>query len=145
MAVTLTKSVTINRPREQVFAFISDFRNLARVGSGVSRVEHAGGPETGLGAKYRTYGKIAGRNTDGEMEVIEWDPPNSFAARGTFGRVPFTDRFTLEPVGMATRVTQVDTNEPSGLFKALGFVYGPVVGWFLQRDLKRMKAAVEAG
>ena len=142
--VKIVAQITINKPVDKIFARLSDFRTMTQYGSGVSLVAHVGGPKKGLGAKYRTYGKILGRNTNSEIEVISYEPPHAITTRGTFGHISFEDRLTLKSVKGATQLTLTDTSHPFGLFKAFSFIYKPVVAWYMSRDLNRIKKFLES-
>lgn len=103
----IRETIEISRRPEDVFAYLDD---LARHGewqeSIVSaRVDAAGGTRVGTRAtEVRRMGK---REQEITYEVIEHDPPRSFAFRGVDGPVRVAGRGTVEPVGdgSSSRVT----------------------------------------
>lgn len=67
-----------------------------------------------------------GRRFDWTVEVVEFDPPRRMVSRSVEGKLNFTVRFTLEPAGGGTRVTQrIDAD--SGLGGIFGKIADPLV------------------
>lgn len=65
-------SVTITRPRQEVFAFMDNGENDPSWRPGVKEIAHVSGE--GLGAKYRQVVKgPGGRDMAGDIEVTEYD------------------------------------------------------------------------
>lgn len=142
--VKIIARVTISQPIERVFSFMADFANMPKIGSGVSKIKHLGGPKIGLGAKYQTFGQIWQKQVEGFIEVIEFAKNQSFKAKGIFGHVAFEDSFKFEKTLTGTRVTQTSLSFPGGLFGFLSFLYKPIVAYFINRDLASLKKVLES-
>lgn len=144
MAISISKTVKINRPAGEVFDHLSDFQMMAQFGSGVSELKHVGGPKIGKGAKFQTSGKIWGRKVEGKMEVVHFDKPKAITIKGIFAHVPYDDRITLKPAGDSTELTLADTSSPPGFFKTFSFIYKPILAFYINKDLNRLKRFLES-
>lgn len=141
------RSVTIAKPRAELFAFWRDFQNLPRFMANLERIEPSGG-EPGhatwhiTAANGKTYAvdtRIA-REVDGEL--IAWRSTED-SDIDTEGRVTFEDA----PGDRGTRVSLIIAYKPKG-----GAI-GDTVAKLMRRspdlqarhDLKRFKMLMETG
>ena len=93
------RTITINRPLDEVFTFVADGRNAKLWRSGVLDVDLVSG--AGLGARYSQGVRgPGGRRIAADYEVTEFEPNSKIAFRATAGPVRPTGSFTFE--GMAT-------------------------------------------
>jgi uncharacterized membrane protein len=120
MATRAEVSVAINRPVEEVFAFVSVPENNPRWQKGVIEVERLSAKLTGLGATGRFRRKLLGREIAGTAEVIEYEPSRTFAYRGTAGPLSFKLRYTFQFLGDRTRLNLVVEGESQGFFGLVG-------------------------
>lgn len=89
--------VEINRPPAEVFKFIADLSNEPRYVPNVLETEKISDGPTGVGTKYREVTRVMlGRKAVATYEITQYDPPTTFAFRGTSGRSRFRGRWTLE-------------------------------------------------
>jgi uncharacterized protein YndB with AHSA1/START domain len=96
-------SVTVERPVEEVFAFLADAENDPRWRSGVLDIERVAGD--GVGARYRQGVKgPMGRRVSGDFEITEYAPPRAIGFRATAGPVRPEGRYELEPAAGGTQV-----------------------------------------
>jgi carbon monoxide dehydrogenase subunit G len=137
-------SITINRPVQEVFAFISDKANDTRWSPSIIRVERVSG-DGAVGTKYRQVIKVPGRGeVPTELEVTSYDPGKRYAFRGTDGPVKPEGSFDLADEGGATRVTFKLDAQLSGPAKLMG----PMVGKGMRSEveaLDRLKQVLETG
>jgi uncharacterized membrane protein len=99
-----TRSITIRRPVDAVFAFVADGTNGPKWRSGVLDVELVSG--RGAGARYRQGVKgPGGRRIAADYEVTAEEPNQRLAFRATAGPVRPTGEFRFEDVDGATRLT----------------------------------------
>ena len=82
---TKSKSILIHSTPEKVFAQMDDFSktgmhmsesSMMMMGSKL-KLEQLSTNPTGVGAKYRWYGKMMGMTMDFSETVTKWQPPNS--------------------------------------------------------------------
>jgi uncharacterized membrane protein len=98
------RTITINRPIDEVFAFVADGRNAPRWRSGVLDVDLVSG--AGLGARYSQGVRgPGGRRIAADYEITEYEPNSKIAFRATAGPVRPTGSFTFEGMGTGTILT----------------------------------------
>jgi uncharacterized membrane protein len=126
-------SITINRPVQDVFAFVANKENDPRWSPSIVEVQRVSGDGT-VGSKYRQVIKVPGRGqVPTEVEVTSYDPGRRYAFHGTEGPVKPEGSFDFADEGGATRVTFKLDAQLSGPAKLMG----PMIG-------KGMKSEVEA-
>lgn len=139
------RSVTIARPRQELFEFWRDFGNLATFMENVESVEHTGPTRTLWRIKApgnRTVDVETEIAREIEGELIAWrSVPGSDI--DTEGRVEFSDA----PGERGTRVTAIVAYDPPGgaIGKAIAkmFLREPAIQ--IRHDLKRFKMLMETG
>jgi uncharacterized protein YndB with AHSA1/START domain len=149
----VTVSTTIQRPREEVYAYLADVANHAEftdhflVGWRLTSEDSIG---LGAGGRFRL--KIRGnRFSFGDITLAELEPPASILARGRGGRWNRTRwlmRWELEPSQAGTRVTFSIETQPGNWTDRIGETMYRVGrfhkrGW--KRALKRLRAILEDG
>ena len=98
------RSIVIQRPIDEVFAFVGDGTTAPRWRSGVLDVEHVAGK--GVGEQWRQGVKgPGGRRIAADYEITEWDPPRGLAFRATAGPVRPTGSYRLATEDGGTRLT----------------------------------------
>jgi uncharacterized membrane protein len=118
-----TRSITIHRPIDAVFAFVADGTNGPKWRSGVVDVALVSG--RGTGARYRQGVKgPGGRRIDADYEVTAEEPNRRIAFRATAGPVRPTGEFRFEELGTETRLTFALEAELGGWKRLL--MSGPV-------------------
>ena len=73
------EQVVIDATVEEVWEVVSDLPRWERLFASASRFEHAGGPETGLGARYQLRLHIGSAHVGSLIEVVECDAPGDLA------------------------------------------------------------------
>jgi len=92
------------QPREDVFAYLSDFSNTKEWDPGVVVAERLGGSAIGQGTEFRLAARLLGRTATLTYRIVEFDPPRSVAFRGENATVVSFDRVTLDETAGGTRV-----------------------------------------
>jgi len=136
------RTVTINRPVDEVFRFVSDGRNAMHWRPGVLDVDLVSG--SGLGARYTQGVKgPGGRRIAADYEITEFEPNQKIAFRATAGPIRPTGSFTFEGMGTGTILTFRLDVELGGL---QGLLMGGVVQSTMNAEmgaLDRMKDLLE--
>jgi uncharacterized membrane protein len=139
-------TVVVERPPDEVFAFLTDLSSLPDWQSGALEVrEPEAGAGVGVGTKYVEVLKFLGRQFEATIEVTEYEPGRRFSIKTLSGPIPFRVQHTLEPSsGGGTRLHVTLEGEPGGLFK----IAEPLVMRNAQRqvatDFATLKRLVEA-
>jgi uncharacterized protein YndB with AHSA1/START domain len=128
--------VTIARPVEDVFAYVTDVANLPEWQSGV----HAARRE---GERIHETRTLFGRELHTTLAIDDYEPPRVFTLRALDSPVPFTVRHELEPSAGGTRLTVVGEGE-TGLLP--GFATGLMARRAerqFHKDFERLKTLLE--
>ena len=142
----LESSVTINRPVEEVFAFLSNYENDPKWSSAtIEGTKTSEGP-IGVGTTWRSVSKVFGRRSESELEYIEYELNRKITIRQTSGPYPHTFHVTLELVEGGTKINFAGEFEPGGFF---GKIAEPLVMRIAKRQLEagfaKLKDLMEAG
>jgi uncharacterized membrane protein len=140
------RTVTIRRPRAELYAFCRDFQNLARFMENLESVQ----PTGANGRSVWTIKAPAGQTVDVETEVVREVENELIAWRSvegsdidTEGRVTFEDA----PGERGTRVGLIIAYDPpaGAAGKAIAKLFQREPAIQARRDLKRFKMLMETG
>ncbi|HMD57999.1 MAG TPA: SRPBCC family protein [Solirubrobacteraceae bacterium] len=92
-------------PREEAFAYLSDFSNTEEWDPGTVQAERIGEGPIGEGSEFRLVAAFLGRETALTYRVVEHEPPNAVSFRGENSTVISLDRVTIVTAGTGTRIT----------------------------------------
>jgi carbon monoxide dehydrogenase subunit G len=140
---TITQSVTVDRPVEEVWAFIGRFENTTRWSRGVLEARRTSDGPLGVGSTLQTVVKAFGRRRTADYLVTEYEPNHAFAFEVTSGPMTSRARYSVEPVGAATRLTASGEAEATGLSRLLTPVIIPILKRHSQDDLVNVKRILE--
>jgi carbon monoxide dehydrogenase subunit G len=142
----IEESVRIDRPPEQVWASIADYSFDLRWRRGITEMtpDPPGPPQPG--SRIHEILKLAGRRytTDSTVTDVEPGVSYSFAGAGTSGDVRGGRTVMPDPGGDGSVFTYTIEVKPKGTARALGPLLLPLLRSGLQKDLKRLKALLEA-
>jgi ligand-binding SRPBCC domain-containing protein len=91
--IAFETDVRIDRPVEDVFAYVSDPLNLPRWNSAVQAVRKTSAGENGLGSTYAMERELPSGPAVNDLEVVASEPPRRFGIRTTAGPTPFLYRY----------------------------------------------------
>lgn len=134
-------AIQINRPIEEVFAFIANFENIPKWNYYVNSVVQLDEGQAGIGTRYHQV-----RKTDEQIfSITRFDPPRAVKIKTTPESRPQLEmEFILTQVGSQTRVQDhwlLDTGRPAFLEKlATGSVKSAVAD-----NLSKLKILLETG
>ena len=140
------RSVVINAPRQEVFAYAADLNNFRRWDPGLrvdpkSQVEVRG---SGVGAEYAWRSEKNGR---GKVTITAIEPPDAIRGRMQFFE-PFEDTaqigWTFQSEGPGTKVTTTFDQEYSYSLRPVGLFMDRVLGPQYEQSLAGLKADLEA-
>jgi uncharacterized membrane protein len=144
-AALVGRTVTINRPRSEVYAFWRDFRNLARFMENIESVQ--------VGDNRRSHWVIkapAGRTVEWDAVLTEDEPDSVLAWESVegaeiknSGRIEFRDA----PPGRGTEITATIVYDPPGgdIGKLIAKLFQREPKLQARRDLRRFKQLMETG
>lgn len=142
--VTIEFNLVINRPVEEVFAFVSNSENLPRWRSTVLEVKKTSTGPIGVGGTFRGRFTFLGRQFDGNLEVTAHEPNQVYVSKMAEGPFPIETRYTFEPVENGTHVTFVVEGAPGGFFKLAEPLVVSMARRSYNTDLQNLKEMLEA-
>lgn len=141
--ITVEKSIQINKPAADVFAYASNYDNATKWQGGVESVE-VDNDANRVGGKYTEVRKFLGREMRTTLEITAYEPDAKWAAKAINGPVPYEVTMTLEAADGGTKVVTHIDGEPTGFFKMAQGAVQNQLDKSLEGDLQRLKEQVEA-
>lgn len=138
--MTYEHELEIERPPDDVYAFLSDPENLPLWQSGVLEVRRESD------TRFREVRTFVGRRIESILEVTAAEPGREFSLRSASGPVRFSVQHLLEPAGEGrTRLRVVGEAEGAGgLFKLGGRLLPRAAEGRVHEDFASLKALLEA-
>jgi len=137
-------SIVLNRPTEEVFAFLANLENDVKWRrEWVDAKKTSEGP-LGVGATFRLVSEFLGRQIPTVYEVIEYEPNWITAWKAVSGPLPLTFRRTFERVDGGTRVTIRYEAEIRGFLKLIKPLVISAGKRALEGDFPKLKELMEA-
>jgi uncharacterized protein YndB with AHSA1/START domain len=140
---TVTTSIIIQRPIEEVFAFVTDARNniLWQGKSGLKETRQAPESPVGVGTRITEVWNFMGRTTEDVSEVTEYVPNSRYVRTTVSTGGPIKGgEVTFETVAEGTRWTSVINVQASGLFA----IAEPLLASTLKKGFEDNMAAAKA-
>lgn len=141
---TLQTSITINRPIEEVFAFVTDVDNAAKWQSGIIEAKATSSGPTGVGTTYCYVVQVMGRKLETGGEITVYQPLARYGWKSTSGPFPMSGSTTFESVPGGTLVTDTVEATPGGFFKLAEPLLMKQQQSQMAKDMKRLKELLEA-
>lgn len=136
-------SVIINKPVEEVFAFVTDLRNETRWQPNVQEIRIVSDDTMHKGISFVEIRRLVWRDFVWTFEVTEFIPNARYCFQSTFGTAPSKGCRTFEAVNGGTRITEESEVTLSGLYEA----FAPILNRLWQRSREasynRLKAMLE--
>jgi carbon monoxide dehydrogenase subunit G len=142
--INVEVSVVINRPLEEVFAFLSRLENNMKWRTGMIAAEQASAGPVGVGTTYRLVNEVLGRRIEGEAEVTEYVSNSSYATVNRSG-LPIETRRSFEPVPGGTRVTFAVKADLGRFSRPIGPLVSAIGRRRLRSDALKVKQLIESG
>lgn len=129
-------SHVVPAPRDVVWSVIADLPAMPRWLEGLARWEHAGGPTSGLGARWTMRLRVGSADVGGLVEYVEWDEGLDVAYTSVTG-LDQRGRIRLRDHQGGTRVTIRLSFQAPGMFlgRIAEIVAAPMVRPMLRDSL----------
>lgn len=138
-------TVTISRPADAVFSFLSEPANDPQWRSDCTYAARTSDGATGVGSTGINRMRLGPREADFNWQLVRYDVPTE--VRWTFTDAPFEGGggYTLRARDDgATEMTLHEDFRPSGFMKVALTLMRPVVARGVRRDLEALKRVLEA-
>ena len=133
------RTVVIDRPIEEVFAYVTDQTNTPNWQAGLVEVQRTTPGPIGVGTKHRFVRKFMGRRMEADNEYVAYEPGRLVTFRTTSGP-PLVASYLFDAEANGTRLTSRVELEGQGLFGLME----PVIGAGLRREMKAALPALKA-
>jgi uncharacterized membrane protein len=142
--ITFETSVRVERPIEEVFAFVSEPLLFPRWHSAVETVHGTSGERGGSGSTYSMQRQLPTGQVENELEVFSRVHPTKFGVRTTLGPTPFLYRYRFASHGADTVVHLDASVELPGVTTVLGPLAARGVRRGVDANLAALKRMLEA-
>lgn len=137
-------SVVIERPIEEVWAFVTDPANNAMWQTTIVETRTGSNRPLDVGSKVAEVRQFLGRRVESTWEVTQHEPPTRSAIKTSSGPVPFTGRYALDSIDGGTRFTMAVEAEAHGFFRLAEPVFGRIVKREMKANCGHLKDLLEA-
>ena len=135
----------VDRPIDEVWAFVSDVEKMDRWAKGVTEPRLASEGEIDLGSVFTSKFTHRKRTFDVRYRVTVWEPPSRIGIESE-GLLQYSGVMELESVDGATRVTNAVA---TGAERAAGGLLAGLLRWGMRRQLSKelgtLKRVIERG
>lgn len=142
--VKVEGTVVINRPIEEVFAFLTNADKSSLWQGMVLEAKQTSQGPVGMGTTGQVVSQFLGRRMESTWEITEYELNRKANLKTTSGPIPYMNSATLESADEGTKVTLVAEYEVGGYFK----LAEPILARMAQRqadtDYANLKDLVEA-
>lgn len=137
--IKVESSIVINRPVEEVFAYVGDQRNTPQWQSGLVEVKRLTDGPPGIGTKHSFVRKFMGRKMEASNEYVAYEPDKRITFKTTSGPVPLEASYLFESLTAGTKLTSRIEMEAAGF---LGLVE-PLIAAGLRREVRAALPALK--
>jgi hypothetical protein len=137
-----SRTVTVRRPLDEAFAYLSDFTNTEEWDAGTVRTTRVSG-DGGVGTRYLNVSTFFGREVEVEYVVERVVPGELFALRGENSSTVAHDTMTFREVPGGTEVTYAATFDFKGPFKLLAPLTRPAFNKLFDDGAKGIREALD--
>ncbi len=143
----INHSIEINRRPEDVFAYLDQLEKHGEWQSQIVRVKLETEGPTRVGSRAAETRRIGGREQTVTYEIIEHDPPRTFAFRGIDGPLRPIGKGTIEAIGdgSSSRVSLEFDFETHGFGKLIGPLARRQARKQIAEDQRQLKQRLESG
>jgi len=139
-------SISIQRPVDEVFDFVTNVENMPRWISGVSGARMVS-IAMEKGARYCIDYVAGWRSSEVEIEVVDYERPKLFASKSSRGPFDYEGRMELTSDGMWTSITNIIEDNPDSLATTVAnALFGPLLRGArrrrLQKELEQLRNAI---
>jgi uncharacterized protein YndB with AHSA1/START domain len=129
--IKVEKSIIIQRPIEEVFAFVADQRNAPQWQHGLLEVRRTNEGPMGVGTKHALVRKFMGRKLEANNEYVTYEPNREVTFKTTSGPMPLEASYLTESVPSGTKLTSKIEMQATGF---IGLAE-PLIGASLRREM----------
>jgi carbon monoxide dehydrogenase subunit G len=141
-------STFIDRSPQDVFDFLSDPAIKHKWMPMLESAAWTSSGEPGVGSTVGAIMKMAGKETEMQLEITQWNVPNRYGYKiltVLFPLKAMAHTFRLEPEDGGTRVSEVGEFEMVSILRFAAGLMGKMASRMNQNELNTLKQLLEAG
>ncbi len=142
---SVTNTITIRRPIEDVFAVLTNVENTGKWFPGNVEEHWTSPPPHGVGSTRHAVVTMFGRRTENDAVATEYQPPHRAAMQGTSPNAPILVTLDFAPDGDGTRVDVTSEITLRGAMRVVGPLVAALYGRAWARGLVKLKQLMESG
>jgi carbon monoxide dehydrogenase subunit G len=139
-----TNTVTVHRPREDVFAFLADLENLPRWNYAIQQTRKITPGPVVVGTRYHQVRTVPTRQEE-TLEIAELDEGTRLTVRGALSTFPAQLDYDLETRGETTLVTNTVELDVPGPLVLVSMLATRRIKSAVAQNLQVMKGVLEGG
>ena len=143
-AVEFELEVSIARLVAEVFAYVTDVRNLPAWQESALEAEWEGDGPVAIGSRIREKRTFLGRTAESELEVTGYAPDRRFDVEALTGPIRFRIRHSFEEIGGETLLRVRAEAETGGMLRLAGPMVARQAERQFRSDLERLKDVLES-
>jgi uncharacterized protein YndB with AHSA1/START domain len=142
--LTTDESVTINKPRSEVFTWFTDPANVTVYSSNIVDYDITSGQSNEIGRTGRAVAKVAGIKLESEDTLVEYVEGERYKLVADKARVPYTLTITFSDEDGGTKVRWLQESESfKGVFKLADKLVLKLYSRDVRNNLEKAKAILE--
>ena len=140
----MVTEIEINRPREEVSAFVANPANATARYKNIKAVEWEITPPAAVGSRIRFRAHFLGRTLEYTYEIQELEPGRRLVMATAQGPFPMETTYTWEDAtNGGTKMTLRNRGEPSGFAAVAATVMARAMRKANEQDLSRLRSLLE--
>jgi len=143
-AVEFELEVSVARPVRDVFAYVTDVRNLPAWQESALEAEWEDDGPVATGSRFREKRAFLGRTAESELEVTSYEPDRRFDVEALTGPIRFRVRHSFEQRGDDTLLRVRAEAETGGMLRLAGPMVARQAERQFRSDLERLKDVLES-
>ena len=136
-------AVTVARPADVAFAWLSNFEKAPLWQSGVVEAHFTSSPPLHIGSTYTQRSKFLGRDILFNFEIIDYEPNRRIEFKAVSGTFPVHIVRWVEPAPEGAVVHALIRGDATGLFKLAGPLLDRMTQRQIEGDYARLKQVLE--
>ncbi|GHO66673.1 hypothetical protein KSC_055650 [Ktedonobacter sp. SOSP1-52] len=138
----VVKTVLINRPVEEVFAYVTDMCKVTEW-TPAREIRPVNDVPMGVGARFLQAGEFLNQRMEFTTEVTHYEVPRLFGFKSLTGPVNLETTIIFEPIENGTRVTMMGEGEPGGMLKFARGLVSTMLDKQINAQLHKLKKNLE--
>lgn len=143
MPIRMKHEIIIQRPVEEVFAFVADFSNNAIWQSGILETETLQGAPLQSGARFRCVNRFWGQRFETQWQLLAIEPNTRCHFEFASPVLQGATRFNFEAIPDGTRLI-ADGEADLGRSKLPALLVRPKIRQQMRHDLNQLKKYLES-